>query len=100
MNLRAEAAPAHLKGWPSSYHPPLRDSWRAYQCSLISFTPGAWQSRGRAQGPFWALMMGPQEVAPLQGCGPTHVARLEFPRETGLILRCAGKANFLSHLIL
>ena len=38
MNLRAEAAPAHLKGWPSSYHPPLRDSWRAYQCSLISFT--------------------------------------------------------------
>ena len=24
--------------------------------------------------------------------GPTHVARLEFPRETGLILRCAGKA--------
>ena len=25
-------------------------------------------------------------------CGPTHVARLEFPRETGLILRCAGKA--------
>ena len=26
-------------------------------------------------------------------CGPTHVARLEFPRETGLILRCAGKAG-------
>ena len=24
---------------------------------------------------------------------PTHVARLEFPRETGLILRCAGKAG-------
>ena len=24
-------------------------------------------------------------------CGPTHVARLEFPRETGLILRCAAK---------
>ena len=23
----------------------------------------------------------------------THVARLEFPRETGLILRCAGKAG-------
>ena len=22
-----------------------------------------------------------------------HVARLEFPRETGLILRCAGKAG-------
>ena len=26
-------------------------------------------------------------------CGPTHVARLEFPRETGLILRCTGKAG-------
>ena len=25
--------------------------------------------------------------------GPTHVARLEFPHETGLILRCAGKAG-------
>ena len=25
-------------------------------------------------------------------CGTSHVARLEFPRETGLILRCAGKA--------
>ena len=24
-------------------------------------------------------------------CGTTHVASLEFPRETGLILRCAGK---------
>lgn len=44
MNLRAEAAPAHLKGWPSSYHPPLRDPWRPYQCSPIllhsSDTPG------------------------------------------------------------
>ena len=26
-------------------------------------------------------------------CGTTHVARLEFPRETGLILRGAGKAE-------
>ena len=26
-------------------------------------------------------------------CGPTHVARLEFPRETGLILSCAGKVG-------
>ena len=25
--------------------------------------------------------------------GPTHVARLDFPRESGLILRCAGKAG-------
>ena len=26
-------------------------------------------------------------------CGTTHVACLEFPRETGLILTCAGKAR-------
>ena len=26
-------------------------------------------------------------------CGTTHVAHLEFPRETGLILRCAGKVR-------
>ena len=26
-------------------------------------------------------------------CGTTHVARLEFPRETGLNLRCAGTAG-------
>ena len=26
-------------------------------------------------------------------CGTTHVAHLEFPRETGLLLRCAGKAG-------
>ena len=26
-------------------------------------------------------------------CSTTHVARLEFPRETGLILRCAGKTR-------
>ena len=26
-------------------------------------------------------------------CGTTHVARLEFPPETGLILRCAGKVG-------
>ena len=29
----------------------------------------------------------------LSACGTTHVARLEFPRETSLILRCAGKAG-------
>ena len=26
-------------------------------------------------------------------CGSTHVASLEFPRKTGVILRCAGKAG-------
>ena len=29
----------------------------------------------------------------MAGRHPTHVARLEYPRETGLILRCAGKAG-------
>ena len=27
--------------------------------------------------------------------GTSHVARLEFPRETGLILRCAGTSSVL-----
>ena len=27
----------------------------------------------------------------LSACGTTHVASLEFPRETSLILSCAGK---------
>ena len=27
-------------------------------------------------------------IAQGSACGPTHVARLEFPRENGLILRC------------
>ena len=26
-------------------------------------------------------------------CGPTHVARFECPRETGLLLTCAGKSG-------
>ena len=30
-------------------------------------------------------------------CGTTHVARLEFPRETSIILRCAGKARNTFH---
>ena len=29
----------------------------------------------------------------LSACGTTHGARLEFPREAGLILRCDGKAG-------
>ena len=43
-------------------------------------------------------MDGPGVEAEIQGSlslpqSLTHVARLEFPRETGLILRCAGKAG-------
>ena len=29
----------------------------------------------------------------LSTCGTTYVAHLEFPRETSIILRCAGKAG-------
>ena len=32
-------------------------------------------------------------MTPRSQGSPTHAARLEFPRETGLILRCAGKAG-------
>ena len=46
-------------------------------------------SRGLCRG---ALKSGPGNRG-RSACGPTHVARLEFPRETGLILRCAGKAG-------
>ena len=38
------------------------------------------------------LKSGPGNRGRLE-CGTTHVARLEFPRETGPILRCAGKAG-------
>ena len=43
-------------------------------------------------GPRVLLKSGPGNRG-RSACGPTHVARLEFPRETGLILRCAGKAG-------
>ena len=43
-------------------------------------------------GPRVLLKSGPGHRGRL-GCGTTHVAGLEFPREAGLILRCAGKAG-------
>ena len=43
-------------------------------------------------GPRVLLKSGPGNRG-RSACGPTHVARPEFPRETGLILRCAGKAG-------
>ena len=43
-------------------------------------------------GPRVLLKSGPGNQGHL-ACGTTHVARLEFPCETGLILRCTGKAG-------
>ena len=43
-------------------------------------------------GPRVLLQSGPGNRGRSAG-GPTHVAHLEFPRETGLILRCAVKAG-------
>ena len=43
-------------------------------------------------GPRVLLKSGPGNRGRL-ACGTTHVARVEFPREAGLILRCAGKAG-------
>ena len=43
-------------------------------------------------GPRVLLKSGPGNRG-RSACGPTHVARLEFPREASLILRCAGKAG-------
>ena len=45
-------------------------------------------------GPRVLLKSGPGNRG-RSACGPTHVARLEFPRETGLILRCAGSPSSL-----
>ena len=41
----------------------------------------------------WVLIKSGLGNRGLSACGTTHVARLEFPRETGLIVRCAGKAG-------
>ena len=43
-------------------------------------------------GPRVLLKSGPGNRG-RSACGTTHVARLEFPHETGLILRCAGRAG-------
>ena len=43
-------------------------------------------------GPRFLLKSGPGNRG-RSACDPTHEARLEFPRQTGLILRCAGKAG-------
>ena len=43
-------------------------------------------------GPRVLLKSGPGNQG-RSACGATHVARLEFPRETVLTLRCAGKAG-------
>ena len=47
---------------------------------------------GEGSGPRVLLKSGPGNRGH-SACGTTHVARLEFPRETGLTLRCAGKAG-------
>ena len=43
-------------------------------------------------GPRLLLKSGPGNRG-RSACCTTHVARFEFPRETGLLLRCAGKAG-------
>ena len=58
--------------------------------SCCSFTHRVAFEEG--SGPRVLLKSGPGNRG-RSACGPTHVARLEFPRETGLILRCAGKAG-------
>ena len=67
------------------------DDARGCQCPFVlCLHPQGCLRRGvRASGPS-------QERTGNRGrwaCGPTHVARLEFLRETGLMLRCAGKAG-------
>ena len=41
----------------------------------------------------WVLIKSGQCNQGLSGCGPTQRIRLEFPLESGLILRCNGKVG-------
>ena len=58
--------------------------------SCCAFTHSVAYQEG--SGPRVLLKSGPRNRG-RSACGTTHVARLEFPREAGLILRCAGKAG-------
>ena len=61
------------------------DDARGWQCPfLLCLHPQGCLRRGA--GPRVLLKSGPGNRG-RSACGPTHVARLEFPRETGLILR-------------
>ena len=71
MGSMPPAAP-HPTGMASHPRAPGDGEWGVGPRVLLKRGPG---NRGRS------------------ACGPTHVARLEFLRETGLMLRCAGTAG-------
>ena len=64
--------------------------WGVSAPSCCAFTHRVAFEEG--SGPRVLLKSGPGNPGHL-ACGTTHVARLEFPCETGLILRCTGKAG-------
>ena len=67
------------------------DDARGWQCPFVlCLHPRVAFEEG--SGPRVLLKGGPGNRGH-SACGPTHVARLEYPRETSLFLRCAGKAG-------
>ena len=74
-------------GFLTRYDEDIREPLVQYQVSQVSMRV----ARGSAS---WLSSVARGSASWLSSHGsPTHVARLEFPRETGLILRCAGKAG-------
>ena len=72
---------------PATINGSMLQSWHTEQTwhtHRVAFEEGS--------GPRVLLKGGPGNRG-RSACGPTHVARLECHRETGLILRCAGKAG-------
>ena len=78
--------------WSCVWNPRVfADDARGWQCPFVLCLPHR-VAFEEGSGPRVLLKGGPGNRG-RSACGPTHVARLEFPRETGLILRCAGKAG-------
>ena len=65
-----------LVGMNSTPEGPLLHNWPSNRCPSIGF-----------------LSRADREIRVFQRVAPTTRLRLEFPRETGLILRCAGKVR-------
>ena len=78
--------------WSSVWNPRVfADDARGWQCPFVlCLHPQGCLRRG--VGPRVLIKSGPGNRG-RSACGTTHVARLEFPRETGLLLRCAWKAG-------
>ena len=78
------ARPSRVPRGPATYTLSLHDALPISFTHRVAFEEGS--------GPRVLLKGGPGNRGH-SACGTTNVARLEFPREVGLILRGAGKAG-------